>query len=166
MARFEFHDENAEAAERLERTTNMLQMGMRGFGIALMIIGAVVMLRVMYEGWALYRHPERIGYFVTAIEQGTNLDQVTFNRPDEATGLNQSNAPPFRIAYFAAWIIVILLLLLVCRLALGAIRTGTDLAMHDARMRAFVKLLAQQGYTIHGPLSAPSRMDPPGRKPD
>jgi hypothetical protein len=142
--KFQFREE-PEPVAAVDKTTALIQAGIRGLGVVLVLIGLGVGLRVIGEAWGLYRHPERIAYFVEAIERGSNLDQLTVPRPpgDSAVGDEELTAPPFRLAYFAAWVIVIVLLLLVGRLALAAVHVGGQLALYDATIKKLTQELLE-----------------------
>lgn len=92
-------------------------------GVVLLSFGLLAGLRIMLEGFQLYREPARIEVFAQAIEQGSNIDRALtpVNRDDVNTGGG------FRLSYFAAWAIVLTLLMFISMIAFTAIRTGGDL---------------------------------------
>ena len=98
---------------------------------------------------ALYKNPQNIERFAQAIEKGSNLDKaiasVKGNSDKQAEdGASQVAELGFRLSYFAAWVLAILLLMLVGRLALAAVKTGGELALYDMQIKKFAKLLAQE----------------------
>ena len=52
--------------------------------------------------------------------------------------------PELRFSYFVAWMIAILLLLLIGRLALGAVRTGGELALYDVKVGKLARALLRE----------------------
>ncbi len=135
---------NAPLAESTPRGQSIAQRVVHGFGFVLLIVGLWVALAVLLEAWSLYRSPVGIERFAQAIEQGSRIDQSLARagqdktEPDEAA---PSGAPPkaqvgdsvlgFRLSYFIAWVIAILLLMLIGRLAIAAVKTGGELVLYD-----------------------------------
>ena len=161
MARFQF-DTDPES-QPLERTTQRAQTLVRGSGFLLLIVGLWIALAVIIEAWSLYRNPQQIVRMADAIEQGSNLDHslakanqgLAAGAPDErdtdAAAVPSSVAadaavkgPSFRLSYFAAWLIAILLLMLIGRLALGAVKTGGELVLYDLHIKRFVRELMRE----------------------
>lgn len=115
-----------------------------------MIVGLWIGLKAINEAWGLYQQPENIERFALAIEKGSNLDQAISSVRSAGA---ESNTPEnqqresvlgFRLSYFAAWMLAILLLMLVGRLALAAVKTGGELALYDMQIKKFAKMLAQE----------------------
>ena len=167
MARYQFADEtDSEEAGWESRTYQISMLVVRAIGVVLLLVGLWIGLRVIGEAWALYDNPDRIQRFAKAVERGSNLDKslVTASskqptsgkesfqyRSDEAdaerSDAEQSNLTPsteFKLSYFAAWAIAILLLMLIGRLAMSAIKTGGELALYDLQLKHLVKGLVQQ----------------------
>ncbi len=162
-------DEPKQGNEPAEHISRTLEIAVRSIGILLLGIGLVLGFLVLKEAWQLYNQPERIERFVLAIEQGSHLDQILAPvadsrgsegaenllsplQPDARAdnGNTHSSAPvpagikDFRLAYFPAWFIVILLLLLIGHLALAAVRTGGELALFNLLSRRAVKSLLKE----------------------
>ncbi|NNM01438.1 MAG: hypothetical protein HKO62_11855 [Gammaproteobacteria bacterium] len=148
MARYQFNDDTAPA-DMTDRATTIMQSAVRGFGILLLLVGLFITLKVVFEAWALYRDPGRIEAFAVAIEKGSNLDRALMPVRDEVDA-NQSGAAADaasgapRVSYFVAWVLALLLLMLVGRLALGAVRVGGELALYDMYVKKFVRELVRQ----------------------
>ena len=138
-----------------------MDLVVRGFGFALMIVGFWIALSVISQAWTLYREPENIERWVRAVEQGSNLDKVlsAVDRRGnaaadddlidyEASTPEQTTVPEvmpeFRLSYFVAWVIAMLLLMLIGRLAIAAIKTGGELALYDLQMRRFARTLVRE----------------------
>lgn len=143
----------------------------RLIGMMVLFVGLYVGLMVILEAWGLYRSPERIEPFATAIENGSNIDQIfsaTVRRMSSeisddvvmpageaeiddpsARSANPALTPPkapdktLRLSYFAAWLIVMMLFLIIGSLAMSAISTGGRLALYDTDMRKFSRQLAR-----------------------
>ena len=155
MARHQFEDVDQET-RWLDNTTQITQLIARAVGFILMIVGLWIGLKVINEAWSLYQHPQNIERLARAIEKGSNLDKaLTSVRPAEPAAAGQdltsfdrvrevNDALGFRLSYFVAWAIGILLLMLVGRLSIAAIKTGGELALYDLQIKRFAKYLAQQ----------------------
>ncbi len=156
MARFSFAEEHSDA-DRFHKFTAIGQVMVRAFGFILMLVGLWIGLAVLLEAWGLYREPTHIERFARAIEKGSNLDRALANtRPQrelEQQSLVERKSTPraatrrddvsFRLSYFAAWVVAILLLLLVGRLAIAAIKTGGELMLYDVQVKRFARELAR-----------------------
>lgn len=163
MARYQFDDVDQES-RWLDNTTQLTQFIVRGAGFILMLVGLWIGLKVINEAWMLYQQPQNIERLARAIEKGSNLDKALSSTQHPAATHKQgsltseisrlstsgsqvreiNDALGFRLSYFVAWIIAILLLMLVGRLAIAAIKTGGELALYDLQIKRFAKYLAQQ----------------------
>ena len=148
MSRYQF-DDVSEQSSWTERSTDLTHVIVRAFGFLLMIIGLWIGLKAINEAWGLYKEPQNIERFARAIEKGSNLDKAlsTVQKGDAADvdeASQQESVLGFRLSYFAAWILAIMLLMLVGRLALAAVKTGGELALYDMQIKKFAKLLAEQ----------------------
>ena len=139
---------------------NTLSVIVRGSGFFLLVIGLLVSLLTIGEALNLYHKPERIERFALAIEKGSNIDKslsslrasaITDSRQDE-TAPAAGNATPepvpnpnnVRVSYFLSWIIVLLLLLLMARIGLAAIKTGGELVLYDMQIKRFARMLIRE----------------------
>ncbi|MGR8948775.1 MAG: hypothetical protein ACU84Q_12055 [Gammaproteobacteria bacterium] len=148
MSRYQF-DDVSEPTSWSEKSTEITHVIVRAFGFLLMIIGLWIGLKAINEAWGLYKEPQNIERFARAIEKGSNLDKALStvqngDAQDGGTAAQQESVLGFRLSYFAAWILAILLLMLVGRLALAAVKTGGELALYDMQIKKFAKLLAQE----------------------
>jgi len=144
----------------LESTTKITQIIVCAAGFILMFIGLWVGLKVMSEAWALYQEPQNIERLGLAIEKGSNLDKALASAESAKASQKEGSARAalassscvrevnatlgFRLSYFVAWVIGILLLMLVGRLAIAAIKTGGELAFYDLQIKRFAEYLVQQ----------------------
>ena len=155
MARHQFEDVDQDT-RWLDNTTQITPLIVRAVGFILMIVGLWIGLKVINESWSLYQQPQNIERLARAIEKGSNLDKALtsatpnadLNSADsigaQASRVNEVNsALGFRLSYFVAWIIGILLLMLVGRLAIAAIKTGGELALYDLQIKRFAKYLVE-----------------------
>ncbi|HJP37325.1 MAG TPA: hypothetical protein QF901_15220 [Gammaproteobacteria bacterium] len=163
MARYQFDDVDQEN-NWLDNVTQLTQTIVRAVGFILMLVGLWIGLKVINEAWSLYQQPQNIERLARAIEKGSNLDKALSSnqRPaatndlgtleDETSERRSSSSQArevnealgFRLSYFVAWVIAILLLMLVGRLAIAAIKTGGELALYDLQIKRLAKYLARQ----------------------
>ncbi len=155
MARYRFEDDT-DPPDWPARGTQISQFMVRGFGFVLMLVGLWISLAVIAEAWSLYRNPVNIERLARAIEQGSHLDRALsrVGTPERSTlddtasaatrGEADADVLGFRMTYFVAWIIAILLLMLVGRLALGAVKTGGELVLHDAQIKHLARELVRE----------------------
>ena len=154
MARYQFNDDTA-APDWSERGQQLSQLVVRAFGFVLMLVGLWISLAVIAEAWSLYKSPINIERLAKAIERGSNLDhalsrvgQSDRSTLDDATPGTAGNAADeilgFRMSYFVAWVIAILLLMLVGRLSISAVKTGGELVLHDAQIKKFARELVRE----------------------
>ena len=133
----------------------------RVIGLFLLLAGLWVAIQVMLEALELYQKPQKIERFAIAIEQGSNIDKslvslrdsISQGSEDEDGNAITSPAPQsksyqspgnVRVSYFLAWVIVILLLLLIARISLTAIKTGGELVLYDMQIKQFAKMLVRE----------------------
>ena len=137
----------------------------RLIGMFLLLAGLWVAFQVMLEALNLYRDPQRIERFASAIEQGSNVDKSLVSlrekvlvepadesdEPDKPAATATKNNPAsahsannIRVSYFFAWVIVLLLLLLIARISLSAIKTGGELVLYDMQIKQFARMLVRE----------------------
>ena len=156
MARYQFEDLD-QTSRWLDNTNQITSLVVRSLGFILMVVGLWIGLKVINEAWSLYKQPQNIERLARAIESGSNLDKaLTTKAPDnlsESADAGEASddrvrevnaALGFRLSYFVAWIIAILLLMLVGRLSIAAIKTGGELALYDLQIKRFAKYLTDQ----------------------
>ena len=152
MSRYQF-DDVSDRADWTSRSTNIAQFIVRTFGFILMIVGLWIGLKVINESWGLYKQPQNIERIAVAIEQGSNLDKsLSSVRSENVASADNTarnvaevnSALGFRLSYFAAWIVAILLLMLVGRLSIAAVKTGGELALYDVQIKKFARQLIEQ----------------------
>lgn len=151
MARHQFDDIDQDS-RWLDNTTNITHLIVRAAGFILMFVGLWIGLKTINEAWSLYQQPQNIERLARAIEQGSNLDKALTSRTDVATTdastdgqvREVNEALGFRLSYFVAWVIAILLLMLIGRLAIAAVKTGGELALYDLQIKRFAKYLTEQ----------------------
>ena len=135
-----------------ETTENVVSIVVRMCGLLLLFIGLWIAIQVFNEALALYKDPTNIERIAVAIENSSNIDKsiapirnsTFFENETEPTRETKpaiaSNRNSLRISYFIAWIVDLLLLLLLARIAIMAVKTGGELALYDAQ----IKRLARQ----------------------
>lgn len=117
----------------LDRTGTFIGLIVRLIGVALLCVGIAVALKVIAEAFQLYNQPQTIERFAQAVEQGSNLDAVfaPLAREPDAPARGSAATPPLRLSYFAAWVVVLFLLLVVSGIAMSVIAVGGRLALGD-----------------------------------
>ncbi|MCG8380324.1 MAG: hypothetical protein MI865_12740 [Proteobacteria bacterium] len=131
-----------------ETCQDVLSIVVRLCGLTLLFIGMWIAIQVFQEAISLYRDPTNIERIAKAIEEGSNIDKsiapirdsILGEDEEQTENKSESNPEGFRISYFIAWVVDLLLLLLLARIAIMAVKTGGELALYDAQ----VKRLARQ----------------------
>ena len=96
-------------------------------GLVLLFSGLLIGFIVILEAFSLYNDPVQIERFAEIIELGSNIDKV-IPQPDQRTD-------SFRLSYFAAWSITLLLLMLISMIAFTAVRTGGELVLYELKIK-------------------------------
>lgn len=136
-----------------ETSQDVLSIVVRMCGLLLLFIGLWIAIQTFSEALSLYKDPANIERMATAIEAGSNIDKSlipirdSLLGEDEATTESESkaefNANGFRISYFIAWVVDLLLLLLLARISIMAIKTGGELALYDAQVKRLARQIVQ-----------------------
>ena len=144
---------------------NIMGFFVRLLGFILLLAGLWVALQVLLTAKNLYEHPENIERFAVAIEKGSNIDKTLapirdslMVDSDTGNGVKQYNdteqrpattgAGDIRVSYFFAWVIALLLLLLIARISLTAIKTGGELVLFDMQIKQLARMLAKESQKI------------------
>ena len=144
---------------------NIMGFFVRLLGFILLLAGLWVALQVLLTAKDLYEHPENIERFAIAIEKGSNIDKTLapirdslMVDNDTGNGVKQYNdteqrpatagAGDIRVSYFFAWVIALLLLLLIARISLTAIKTGGELVLFDMQIKQLARMLAKESQKI------------------
>lgn len=154
---YEFDDNNepeTESAKSSARSLNetsqdVLSIVVRMCGLLLLFIGLWIAIQVFSEALALYKDPATIERMAIAIETGSNIDKSIVPLRESLLGEDENgvqieqttdnNATTFRISYFIAWVVDLLLLLLLARIAIMAVKTGGELALYDAQVKKLAR---------------------------
>jgi hypothetical protein len=144
-----------------DASKNIMGFIVRILGLFLLFAGLWVALQVLLTAQDLYEHPEQIECFAVAIEKGSNIDKTLAPIRDslivesDTEGEVQNNNQPssagtgnIRVSYFFAWVIVLLLLLLIARISLTAIKTGGELVLFDMQIKQFARMLAKESHKM------------------
>ena len=148
-----------------DASRNILSFIVRILGLFLLLAGLWVALQVLLTAQDLYAHPEQIERFAVAIEKGSNIDKtlapirdslIVDSDADGAVQYNtETNNKPssadtgnIRVSYFFAWVIALLLLLLIARISLMAIKTGGELVLFDMQIKQFARMLAKESHKM------------------
>lgn len=175
MANYNFTGDNHVGGTLASIAGSTLNALVRIAGLALLAVGLWTAIAIIQEAWALYNRPDspRVEAIARAIEQASHLDRALTPKrvkpapagqaPEggEAASDGEQNAdaaagpepaaedPPVRFTYFIAWVILLMLLLLIGRLAIAAIKTGGELALYDVEVRRFAREIARE-LSRHG----------------
>lgn len=150
----------------LSRGTQIAHTVVRAGGFVLLSVGLWIALAVIAEAWSLYQEPQKVERFALAIEQGSHLDRALASTTSGRALASEEDAPAelgararvtpatgaadnpegasFRLSYFVAWILIILLLMLIGRLAIAAVKTGGELVLYDLHVKRFVRELLRE----------------------
>ena len=126
----------ASEPDLFDRAGTVLGLIVRLIGVALLCVGIAVALKVISEAFQLYNQPQSIERFAEAIEHGSNLDAILAPDPVKDGGApRRVEATPLRLSYFAAWVVVLMLLVVVSGIAMSVVATGGRLALGDLSLR-------------------------------
>ncbi|PHS71613.1 MAG: hypothetical protein COB23_01200 [Methylophaga sp.] len=139
------------------KPTEFISIVVRLLGLAMLVIGLFIGIKVIFEAWDLYDQPQRIERFAEAIEQGSHIDSLIASlspkliKKSPSNEQNSFSSPSIenndeslKITYFLAWFIAIILLMVIGGLASSAIRTGGQLALYDLQVKRFARLLMEE----------------------
>ena len=154
MPKFEFEQE-PDVDDWVDRGSRTISLVVRFTGLVLLIVGFIVALMVISNAWSLYDDPDQIKRFARAVERGSNLDLTLSSaaakgrRQLEVSSGNDIDdaldpAQGLRFSYFVAWMIAILLLLLIGRISISAVRTGGELALYDVKVGKLARALLRE----------------------
>ena len=130
-----------------EASQEVLSVVVRLCGLLLLFIGLWIAIQVFNEALSLYKNPANIERMAVAIEAGSNIDKSIVPIRDSLLGEEESvaktktenNPDGFRVSYFIAWVVDLLLLLLLARIAIMAVKTGGELALYDAQVKRLAR---------------------------
>ena len=166
MARFKF-DQDTVSTGSSERISTTIGLAVRGSGLLLLLVGLVIAGAVILRAWSLMSDPAPVAEFARAIEAGSHLDlslagtqrqrtpeksapaisgieDPSADKTNETSASPAGNGASLRLSYFVAWLITLLLLVLVGRLSIAAIKTGGQLALYDTNVRKLARQLSQE----------------------
>ena len=136
-----------------ETSQDVLSVVVRMCGLLLLFIGLWIAIQVFSEALALYKDPTNIERMATAIEAGSNIDKSLIPIRDSLLGEDETSTEyeskpeiktdGFRISYFIAWVVDLLLLLLLARISIMAIKTGGELSLYDAQVKRLARQIVQ-----------------------
>ena len=150
MAYYQFDNDDSDTSMTVDSVAqSMMSWLVRLAGLVLLGVGLWAALGVINEAWSIYQNPKssRVESLAHAIDEATHIDMVLAPTPRVDAGAEAAKptrASTLRLSYFIAWPIVMLLLLLVGRLAMAAIKTGGELALYDVQIRRFARELMRE----------------------
>ena len=117
-------------------------------GLAVLLVGLWVGVKIILEAWALYEDPSRIVRFADDIQLHSNLDGVIGTIAGDSAAAGEAGKSSqnggFRLSYFAAWFIVLLLMFVIGSLAMTAIATGGQLTLYDLQVRQHSRAVVRE----------------------
>ncbi|GJM05783.1 MAG: hypothetical protein DHS20C09_17790 [marine bacterium B5-7] len=158
---YKFDNNNEQETEAIKPTAmslnetsqDVLGIVVRMCGLLLLFIGLWIAIQTFSEALALYKDPSNIERMATAIEAGSNIDKSLIPIRDSLLGEDETSVEAksrvvdktdgFRISYFIAWVVDLLLLLLLARIAIMAIKTGGELALYDAQIKKLARKIVR-----------------------
>jgi hypothetical protein len=136
-----------------ETSKDVLSIVVRMCGLLLLFAGLFLAVYTFGEVLNLYKDPTNIERMAKFIESGSNIDKSIAPIRDSILGedgdeagtlaISKDNKDGFRISYFIAWVVDLLLLLLLARIAIMAVKTGGELTLYDAQMNRFAKKIVK-----------------------
>lgn len=138
-----------------EISRSIISFIIRTLGILLMLAGLWIALQILSAAQELYEHPENIERFAVAIEKGSNIDKAFAVDSNPAAGNDgqskrngsaSANKEQLRLSYFCAWVIWLLLMLLITKISLTAIKIGGELALFDTQIKLLAKNLVKESH--------------------
>ena len=103
----------------------VVEMLVRLTGVVVLGAGVVLGAVVIGEAWNLYQAPQRISTFAEQVESASGVDQAMHG----LLGRGSDPAAGLHLSYYLSWIIVLLLLSLLTRVAFGCMREGSRMAL-------------------------------------
>jgi hypothetical protein len=118
----------------------LVSLGLRALvrllGLAWLMVGLWAGYKVITEAWQLYQNPSAVQPLAQHLARASGVDSlVAVRAPEETTDATSPPARkaepdnPFRLSYFLAWGVTVLMLLLIGKLATWAIRSGGELVL-------------------------------------
>jgi hypothetical protein len=120
-------------------------------GVVLVAVGVWAAISVVFEAWNLYRDPTRVERFAAVLEEATGLHapgasgKKNQRMPDAGKNSNPAGVArssgeakdrdplALRLVYLFAWLLIVLLLLMIGKLANWTIVAGARLVFADPR---------------------------------
>jgi len=139
----------------------LLAVLVRLLGLCFLVVGIGATVVILHEAWMLYQEPERIDRFAVAIESGSNLDKIfalsggDTVKTSEQEDTAGSASPPsdasasaenanLHLSYFAAWFLVLLLMLVASITAISAVSAGGRLVLFDTDIRQLSRAVVKE----------------------
>ncbi len=118
----------------------------RACGLLVLLLGLWVVLKTFAAVQDIYQDPGIVDSWAVEIERRSNLDRTIepvrrgmLGVSEGRNGEQQDLGKGLRLSYFVAWIIVLLLLLLLARIGLMAVKTGGELLLYDTQIKTLAR---------------------------
>lgn len=133
----------------------VLETLVRLAGAVVLGCGLTLGALVLSEAWYLYRAPGRIAAFAAEVEVASGVDRalnsVLGGQVDPGSGAQYS------LSYYFSWVLSLLLLSLLTRMAFGCIREGAHILLAGLRDPAAPPPSAAERQTVPASASAAAR---------
>lgn len=130
---------------------DMVVFFIRTVGFLLLFSGLWVVLQVLITAQDLYEKPDNITRFAIAIQKGSNVDnafqllnensEYSSQQANTKAGNAYTKHGSLKLSYFFAWVVVMLLFLLITRISLACVRTGSELILFDIQIKRLMRTL-------------------------
>lgn len=105
-------------------------------GLVLLLVGVWGAVQVLGQAWDLYRNPDSVSRFGEAVERGTHIDRALLPANRRSSGTGDSYAATgddFRPSHVLGWVVAIIMLLVLGRLAYWLLVAGSLLLRSGPR---------------------------------
>ncbi len=98
-------------------------------GLLLLLVGVWGAVQVLGQAWNLYRDPDSVSRFAEAVERGTHIDRALLPANRRSSAADNSGyaatGNDFRPSHILGWVVAIILLLVLGRLAYWLLVAGS-----------------------------------------
>lgn len=119
--------------------------------------GIVLVALVILEIWQLYHAPASLAGFAAQVESASGVDRALSDFVGDPSQ-SASGDSRLHLSYYLSWVLVLLLLSLLTRLAFGCIREGGRILLEDLRDTAPVE--AARGRRVDKEVTQGTREEP------
>ena len=119
--------------------TGLIRIG----GVVILLIGLWTAIKVVNEGWELYRDPGKIEAKAKEVEKATRINAfIQKTLANRGENIDAKDSP--NISYFTTWILVLILLLIIARIGIWAIVAGGKLVVYNGDTEKVARAMIKQ----------------------